>query len=72
MLMALSLFACNAASAAVVIPPAPSVAASGFILMDYETGHIIADQNADMQLAPASLTKIMTVYVIGKEIQAGN
>lgn len=40
--------------------------------MDYETGHIIADQNADMQLAPASLTKIMTVYVIGKEIQAGN
>lgn len=71
-LMALSLFASSATNAAVVIPPAPSVAASGFILMDYETGHIIADQNADMQLAPASLTKIMTVYVIGKEIQAGN
>lgn len=71
-LMALSLFASSASNAAVVIPPAPSVAASGFILMDYETGHIIADQNADMQLAPASLTKIMTVYVIGKEIQAGN
>ncbi|WP_370298013.1 serine hydrolase [Aestuariibacter sp. GS-14] len=70
--MALSLFASSASNAAVVIPPAPSVAASGFILMDYETGHIIADQNADMQLAPASLTKIMTVYVIGKEIQAGN
>lgn len=57
---------------AVVIPPAPNVAASGFILMDFETGHFIADQNADMQLAPASLTKIMTIYVIGKELQAGN
>ncbi|OFI35026.1 D-alanyl-D-alanine carboxypeptidase family protein [Alteromonas lipolytica] len=60
------------ARAAVVIPPPPSVAASGFVLLDYETGTSIAEQNADMQLAPASLTKIMTVYVIGKEIQAGN
>lgn len=60
------------AKAAVVIPPPPSVAASGFVLLDYETGSSIAEQNADMQLAPASLTKIMTVYVIGKELQAGN
>ncbi|NVK54438.1 MAG: D-alanyl-D-alanine carboxypeptidase [Alteromonadaceae bacterium] len=59
-------------NAAVVIPPPPTVAAAGFILMDYETGSSIADQNADMRLAPASLTKIMTVYVIGKELQAGN
>lgn len=59
-------------SAAVVIPPPPSVESAGFILLDYTTGHTIAEQNADMQLAPASLTKIMTVYVIGKEIQAGN
>ena len=60
------------ARAAVVIPPPPSVAAAGFVLLDYETGTSIAEQNADMQLAPASLTKIMTVYVIGKELQAGN
>ncbi|WP_296044399.1 D-alanyl-D-alanine carboxypeptidase family protein [uncultured Alteromonas sp.] len=60
------------ARAAVVIPPPPTVAAAGFVLLDYETGTSIAEQNADMQLAPASLTKIMTVYVIGKEIQAGN
>ncbi|MDC8830892.1 D-alanyl-D-alanine carboxypeptidase family protein [Alteromonas gilva] len=59
-------------NAAVVIPPPPTVAAAGFILMDHETGSSIADQNADMRLAPASLTKIMTVYVIGKELQAGN
>ncbi|MBF7072622.1 D-alanyl-D-alanine carboxypeptidase [Glaciecola sp. MH2013] len=63
---------CFVASAAVVIPPPPSVAAGGFMLMDHNTGHIIAEQNIDMRLAPASLTKIMTLYVIGKEIKAGN
>jgi D-alanyl-D-alanine carboxypeptidase (penicillin-binding protein 5/6) len=60
------------ASAAVVIPPAPSVAAKGFILMDYQTGKVIAEQNADIQIPPASLTKMMTSYVIGVEIANGN
>ncbi|MDG1123019.1 MAG: serine hydrolase [Glaciecola sp.] len=60
------------AQAVVIIPPAPSVAASGYILLDANTGDVIAEQNADMQLAPASLTKIMTMYVIGQELQAGN
>lgn len=60
------------ASSAVVIPPPPSVAAKGFILIDYETGTVIAEQNADIQLPPASLTKMMTSYVIGTEIQMGN
>ena len=60
------------AHAIVVIPPAPTVAAEGFILLDASTGHVIAEKNADMQLAPASLTKIMTMYVIGQELQAGN
>ncbi len=64
--------ATTSATAAVVTPPAPNVSAKGFVLMDHETGHLIAEQNADMQLAPASLTKIMTVYVVGKELQAGN
>lgn len=60
------------ANALVVIPPPPKVAAEGFLLIDANTGHVIAEQNADMQLAPASLTKIMTMYVIGQELQAGN
>lgn len=58
--------------AAVVIPPPPQVAAGGFLLMDHHTGHIIAEKNIDQRLAPASLTKIMTVYVVGKELKAGN
>ncbi len=60
------------ASAAVVIPPAPSVAAKGFILMDVQTRNVIAEQNADIQIPPASLTKMMTSYVIGQEILNGN
>ncbi|MBT1452040.1 D-alanyl-D-alanine carboxypeptidase [Glaciecola sp. XM2] len=61
-----------AANAAIVIPPAPQVDAGGFLLMDHQTGHIIAEKNIDQRLAPASLTKIMTVYVVGKELKAGN
>lgn len=58
-------------NAAVVIPPPPSVAAKGFLLVDYTTGKVIAEENADIQLAPASLTKMMTAYVIGRELQQG-
>ncbi|XOV81400.1 MAG: serine hydrolase [Aestuariibacter sp.] len=61
----------NATLAAVVIPPPPSVAAEGHILLDYQTGHVISEQNADIQLHPASLTKMMTVYVIGMELTSG-
>lgn len=58
-------------AAATITPPPPPVAAEGFVLMDFETGHVIASQNADIQLHPASLTKMMTVYVIGQEIKNG-
>lgn len=60
------------AASAVVIPPPPSVAAKGFVLIDFNTGTVIAEQNADIQLPPASLTKMMTSYVIGNEIALGN
>jgi D-alanyl-D-alanine carboxypeptidase (penicillin-binding protein 5/6) len=59
-------------TAAIVIPPPPTVDAGGFLLLDHNTGHIIAEKNIDQRLAPASLTKIMTIYVVGKELQAGN
>ena len=58
--------------ATTIIPSAPEINAKGHILIDYTTGKVIAEGNADTQLAPASLTKMMTSYIIGKEIQAGN
>ncbi|QBY05489.1 D-alanyl-D-alanine carboxypeptidase [Thalassotalea sp. HSM 43] len=60
------------ASAKNIIPAPPQINAEGYILIDHATGHIIAEGNADIQLEPASLTKMMTSYIIGKEIELGN
>ncbi len=53
-------------------PPAPSIAASAYILKDFHTGKVLAENNADAKLAPASLTKIMTVYVVFNELASGH
>lgn len=58
--------------AATIIPDAPQINAKGYILIDFTTGKVISEANADMQLAPASLTKMMTSYIIGKELANGN
>ena len=71
LLGALSLTASQFAQA-VIIPSPPEINAKGHILIDYTTGKVISEGNADMQLAPASLTKMMTSYIIGKEIESGN
>lgn len=55
-----------------VMPAAPEVNAKGYILIDYHTGKVLAEGNADIPLAPASLTKVMTSYVVGTEIKNGN
>ena len=69
----LSCFSFFAHSQAVQITPtSPEVNAKGFILIDYHTGKVLAEGNADTSLAPASLTKMMTSYVIGTEIKNGN
>ncbi|MFI8643417.1 D-alanyl-D-alanine carboxypeptidase family protein [Pseudomonas iridis] len=54
-----------------MIPAPPQLSAKSWVLMDAATGSIIGSQNADMHLPPASLTKLMTVYVATNEIQAG-
>ncbi|WP_286233148.1 serine hydrolase [Thalassotalea sediminis] len=58
--------------AASIIPSPPQINAKGHILVDFTTGKVIAEGNADILLAPASLTKIMTSYIVGKELQSGN
>ncbi len=60
------------AQALTVIPDTPKMNAKGFILIDHTTGKVIAEGNADALLAPASLTKMMTSYIIGKELENGN
>ena len=58
--------------AAIITPNAPTVAAKSYILIDNATGRILAENNAYDQLAPASLTKLMTSFIIGRELKSGN
>ncbi|MDD1641274.1 MAG: serine-type D-Ala-D-Ala carboxypeptidase, partial [Methylococcaceae bacterium] len=62
----------NSESAEITTPPAPNVAATAYILQDFHTGKVLAENNADARLAPASLTKIMTVYVVFRELSNGH
>ncbi|KAF3978291.1 MAG: D-alanyl-D-alanine carboxypeptidase [Methylococcales symbiont of Iophon sp. n. MRB-2018] len=55
----------------IMIPATPSVAAKSFILLDFNSAKVLAEKNVDVKLSPASLTKIMTVYVIFKELESG-
>jgi D-alanyl-D-alanine carboxypeptidase (penicillin-binding protein 5/6) len=53
-------------------PPAPKpVSAKAWLLMDDATGKILAGENVDERLEPASITKVMTSYVLGAELAAG-
>jgi D-alanyl-D-alanine carboxypeptidase (penicillin-binding protein 5/6) len=58
-------------AASVIIPSPPQLAVESYILMDSTTGKILAEHNAQVRLPPASLTKIMTSYVIASEIKQG-
>jgi D-alanyl-D-alanine carboxypeptidase (penicillin-binding protein 5/6) len=58
--------------AAALVPQPPKLAASAYLLMDADTGHIIVEHNADEVLPPASLTKMMTAYILAYELSAGN
>lgn len=62
----------NAEDAELSTPAAPTIAASAYILMNYDSGKVLAENNADVKLAPASLTKIMSVYVVFREISNGH
>ena len=55
-----------------IVPRAPDIAGTSYILIDAATGHAIMEMNADEALPPASLTKIMTAYVAEYEIDNGN
>ncbi|MCB5160644.1 D-alanyl-D-alanine carboxypeptidase [Marinomonas sp. E8] len=55
-----------------LIPAPPQLSASSYILMDAFTGDILVENNADEALPPASLTKLMTAYIVEYELARGN
>ena len=66
------LFATSAyAQSAMPAPAPPIIGAKSYLLIDGTTGHELASLNPDAPLAPASLTKIMTTYVVFKALRQG-
>ncbi|MBI4357013.1 MAG: D-alanyl-D-alanine carboxypeptidase [Gammaproteobacteria bacterium] len=57
-----------AATPPILLPAAPTVSAKSHVVMDFQSGQFFAEKNADERVEPASLTKIMTAYVIEKEM----
>src|SRR5690349_13744654 len=53
-----------------ITPSPPTINAQAFILIDANSGKIIAEKNSEKKLQPASLTKMMTLYVISNALRS--
>ncbi|OIQ84619.1 D-alanyl-D-alanine carboxypeptidase DacC precursor [mine drainage metagenome] len=71
-LLSILLLLLSAIAAADDIPPPPTLAARAFMLRDYGSGAVLAQQNADERVEPASLTKLMTAYLSFKALKNGH
>lgn len=67
-----ALVATAAQSQDVPIPAAPQLAAKSYYLMDFSSGKVLAEQDPDDRVEPASLTKLMTAYVVFKRLENGS
>ncbi|MDX1811242.1 MAG: D-alanyl-D-alanine carboxypeptidase family protein, partial [Gammaproteobacteria bacterium] len=68
----LLLFVFTATEAWAIGPKPPKIGATAYILQDFQSGDVIAELKADARVEPASLTKMMSVYVIEHELKNGN
>lgn len=64
--------ASSAIASVSLVPAAPKIKAHAYLLMDFNSKHIIVSQNEDKRVEPASLTKIMTAYVTLYELSKNN
>jgi len=56
----------------IIKPALPNIDAKGYILMDANSGQVLAEKNADGRMAPASLTKLMSLYIISTALKSGS
>ncbi len=61
----------SAQSQSVLIPSPPAIAGSSWVLMDPLSGRVIMEHNSNERLPPASLTKMMTAYIVERELDEG-
>lgn len=69
---ALALTAGAASAAPKPIAAPPDVQADSYVLRDFDSGHLLVSHNPDQRVEPASITKIMTSYVVFQELADGN
>ncbi len=55
-----------------VVPKAPTIKAKSYLIQDFASARVLAESKADVRMPPASLTKIMTAYVLFSELEQGN
>lgn len=74
LLFALATIFCSVSAFAsgVPIPSPPSISAKSYILMDHDTSKVIAERDADQSYDPASITKLMTAYVVYQALKNGD
>jgi len=65
------LFSLTANAAMTPVPSPPRLAAKSYLLIDINSGRILAEKNIDAAIEPASITKLMTAYIVYKELDAG-
>jgi D-alanyl-D-alanine carboxypeptidase (penicillin-binding protein 5/6) len=58
------------ANTAFEVPPAPTLTARAYLLQDFHSGEILMAKNIDERLEPASLTKLMTAYIVFQKLRA--
>ena len=58
--------------AAKPIPNPPELNATSYFLVDFDSGRVLAEQNPDDPVEPASITKLMTAYLVDKAIADGD
>ena len=61
-----------ATAVAADVPPPPSLAVKAYVLRAYNSNEVIAAENANERVEPASLTKIMTAYMVFKALDNGH
>lgn len=60
-----------AAPAATPVPAPPTLSARSYVLMDFDSGAVLASREPEMVVEPASITKVMTSYIVAAELAAG-